>query len=220
MFTFNYGSPYFWHKVVLTKFISGCRMVWDLIWCASLFYKSKTEKVTEGRKSAILPNCCCLLFKTVLSDPPCFQSLSKVGKYKLICSWVWFFFENWCDGFDSHSLKEVVTPTAHHSQVEWVKGISQSFLVTFFFFGPDHLFGTRRCRLVFPLCRIGFVVLIFVIWFVYYVYGFFSLKEVVTPMAHHSQIEWVKGIFKCFLVTSSWWILCLTHVRCQLWQAQ
>ena len=29
MLTFNHGSPYFWHKVVLPKFISGCRM--DLI---------------------------------------------------------------------------------------------------------------------------------------------------------------------------------------------
>ena len=38
--------------------------------CASWFYKSKTEKVAEGRKSAILPNCCCLLFITVLFDPP------------------------------------------------------------------------------------------------------------------------------------------------------
>ena len=31
MLNFIYGSPYFWDKVVLTKFISGCRMVWDLI---------------------------------------------------------------------------------------------------------------------------------------------------------------------------------------------
>ena len=63
-------SLYFLDKAVLTKFISGCRMVWDLICGASWFYKSKTEKVTGGRKSAILPNCCCLLFMTVLSDPP------------------------------------------------------------------------------------------------------------------------------------------------------
>ena len=27
MLTFDYGSPYFWDKVVLTEFISGCRMV-------------------------------------------------------------------------------------------------------------------------------------------------------------------------------------------------
>ena len=36
---FKYGSPHFWDKDVLTKFISGCRMVWDLI-CGTLwFYK-------------------------------------------------------------------------------------------------------------------------------------------------------------------------------------
>ena len=51
---------------MLTKFISGCRMVWDLICGTSWFYKSKTEKVTGGGKSAILPNCCCLLSITVI----------------------------------------------------------------------------------------------------------------------------------------------------------
>ena len=65
MLTFNYGSPYFWDKVVLTKFISGCHMVWDLICGTSWFYKSKTEKVTGGGMSAILPNWCCLLSITV-----------------------------------------------------------------------------------------------------------------------------------------------------------
>ena len=73
MLTFDYGSPYFWDKVVLTKFISGCRMVWDLICGTSWSYKSRTEKVTAGRKSAILPNWCCLLFITVLSGYPCFM---------------------------------------------------------------------------------------------------------------------------------------------------
>ena len=71
MLTFNYGSPYFWDKVVLTKLTSGCRMVWDLIGGTSWFYKSRTEKVTAGRKSAILPNWCCLFFITVLSGYPC-----------------------------------------------------------------------------------------------------------------------------------------------------
>ena len=65
MLIFNYGSPYFWDKIVLTKFISGCRMVWDLIWGMSWFHKSKTEKVTGGGKSAILLNWCCLLCITV-----------------------------------------------------------------------------------------------------------------------------------------------------------
>ena len=31
MLTVDYGAPYFWNKVVLTQFISGCRMVLDLI---------------------------------------------------------------------------------------------------------------------------------------------------------------------------------------------
>ena len=84
MLTFNYWSPYFWDKNMLTKFISGCRMVWDLICGTSWFYKSKTEKVTGDGKSAILSNCCCLLSKynsavwptvvlpqpTIFSDPP------------------------------------------------------------------------------------------------------------------------------------------------------
>ena len=67
MLNFNYGSPYFWDKVVLTKFIncSRYRMVWDLICGTSWFYKSKTEKVTGGGKSAILPIWCCLLSITV-----------------------------------------------------------------------------------------------------------------------------------------------------------
>ena len=66
MFTFNYGSPHF---VVLSKFISLCCMVWDLICGTSWFYKSKTGKVTGGGKSTILPNCCYLLSITVLSTP-------------------------------------------------------------------------------------------------------------------------------------------------------
>ena len=70
MLTFNYGSPYFWDKVVLTKFISGCRIVWDLICGTSWFYKSKTEKVTVGGKSAILPNWCCLFSIRVLFTHP------------------------------------------------------------------------------------------------------------------------------------------------------
>ena len=71
MLTFNYVPPYFWGKVVLTKFISGCRMVWDLISGTSWFFKSKTEKVIGGGKSAILPNWCCLLFIIVLFTQPC-----------------------------------------------------------------------------------------------------------------------------------------------------
>ena len=89
MHTFNYGSPYLWDKVVLTKFISGCRMVWNLLCGTSWPYKSRTEKVTAGRKSAILPNWCCLLFITVLSGYPWsyFQLaklLRSIGVYKFI----------------------------------------------------------------------------------------------------------------------------------------
>ena len=76
-------SLYFWDKVVLTKFISGCRMFWDLICGASWSYKSRTEKVTVGRKSAILPNWCCLLFITVLSGYPCFCSLTYLVDWNL-----------------------------------------------------------------------------------------------------------------------------------------
>ena len=77
MLTFNIWVSFFWDKVALTKFVSRCHMVWDLI-CGTLwFYKSRTEKVTASRKSSILPNWCCLLFITVLSDPPCSKYYSK-----------------------------------------------------------------------------------------------------------------------------------------------
>ena len=95
MLTFNYGSPYFWDKVVLIKFISGCRVVWDLISGTSWPYKSRTEKVIAGKKSAILPNWCCLLFITVMSGYPCLEwekvlrSISAVGSsgtdFLIIC---------------------------------------------------------------------------------------------------------------------------------------
>ena len=51
--------------------LHGCRIVWDLICGTSWLYSSKTEKVTRGGKSAILPNWCCLLFITVLFTHPC-----------------------------------------------------------------------------------------------------------------------------------------------------
>ena len=71
MLTFNYESPSpFWDKIVLTKFINGCPMDWDLISGTSWFYKSKTEKVTGGGKSAILSNWCCLLCISVLFTHP------------------------------------------------------------------------------------------------------------------------------------------------------
>ena len=43
MLTFNHGSPYFWHKVVLPKFISGCRM--DLI-CGTSWLKRIYNPIT------------------------------------------------------------------------------------------------------------------------------------------------------------------------------
>ena len=48
-------------------------MVSNLICGTSWVFKSKTEKVTGGRKSAILTNCCCLLSITVLSTPKAFK---------------------------------------------------------------------------------------------------------------------------------------------------
>ena len=87
MLTFNYGSPYFWGKVVLPKLISGCRMVWDLICGTSWFYKSKTEKVTGGGKSAILPNWCCLLCITVLFTHPWFEPEKQTTGVKSLLSW-------------------------------------------------------------------------------------------------------------------------------------
>ena len=78
--TFNYGSSYFWDKVVLTKFISRCPLVWDLI-CGTLWsYKSRTEKVTAGRKSAILPNSCCLFFNNSAVWLPV-RDLQKCGDF-------------------------------------------------------------------------------------------------------------------------------------------
>ena len=85
---FFYGSPNFWDKVVLTKFISGCRMVWDLICDTSWFYKLKTEKVTGCRKSAILPNWCCLLSITVLFTHPCLNDKYGILLASILfCHW-------------------------------------------------------------------------------------------------------------------------------------
>ena len=69
---------------MLTKFISGCRMVWDLICGTSRLFKSKTEKVTAGGKSAILPNWCCLLFIIVLSGYPCKKRKKIVSRLFLL----------------------------------------------------------------------------------------------------------------------------------------
>ena len=98
MLNFNYGSPYFWDKVSLTKFISGCRMVWDLICGISCFYKSKTEKVTGGGKSAILPNWCCLLSITVLFTHPWKVSLTTL--MSLVCM-IWILIRNLIKNFFS-----------------------------------------------------------------------------------------------------------------------
>ena len=78
MLTFNYGSTYFSNKVVLTKFISGCRMVWDAILGTSCFYKSKTEEAKRGGKSAILPNWFFRQSITVLSTTPCLLPLPAI----------------------------------------------------------------------------------------------------------------------------------------------
>ena len=54
MLTFNHVSQYFWDKFVLTKFISGCRMVWDLIFGTSWFKIQKLKKLQEAE---CLPFC-------------------------------------------------------------------------------------------------------------------------------------------------------------------
>ena len=102
MLTFDYVSPYFWGKVVLTKFISGCHMVWDLICGTSWSYKSRTEKVRAGRKSAILPNWCCLLFITVLSGYPWnfriyfpFFWWNSFRASKMFIGHEWLMIQNW-----------------------------------------------------------------------------------------------------------------------------
>ena len=70
MLTFYYGSTYFSNKVVLTKFVCVCRMVWGLIWGTSSFYESKIKKVKRGGKSVTWPNWFCRQSITVLSTPP------------------------------------------------------------------------------------------------------------------------------------------------------
>ena len=62
-----------------------CRMAWDLIWDTSCFYKSKTEEVKRGGKSAIQPSWCCLLIITVVSTPP-----SSMRRYRFRPSWLYF----------------------------------------------------------------------------------------------------------------------------------
>ena len=70
MLIFNYGSTYFLNKVVLTKYINVCRMIWDLIWGTSCFYKSNTEEAKRGGKSVIQPILCCQLSMTMVSTTP------------------------------------------------------------------------------------------------------------------------------------------------------
>ena len=48
MLIFNYVSACFLGKVVLTKFINACRMVWDLIWGTSCFHNSQSEEAKRG----------------------------------------------------------------------------------------------------------------------------------------------------------------------------
>ena len=65
MLILDYGSTHFKNKVVLTKFINPCRMVWDSIWGTSFFYESKSDEAKRGGMSAIWPILCCRLFITV-----------------------------------------------------------------------------------------------------------------------------------------------------------
>ena len=90
MVIFNYGFTHFWNKVVLTKFINVCRMVWDLIWGTSCFYKSKTEEAKRWGKSAVQPILCCPPAITVVSTAPssmlgaCFKV--GIGYYLSVCN--------------------------------------------------------------------------------------------------------------------------------------
>ena len=69
---------FFSNKVVLTKFFSLCRMVWDFIWGTSSFYTSKDKKkLKRGRKSAIQPNRQC---RHSIS-PPIYTSILLVVSY-------------------------------------------------------------------------------------------------------------------------------------------
>ena len=63
MLILDYGSTHFKNKVVLTKFINPCRMVWDSIWGTSCVYESKIEEAKRGGKSAIWLILCCQLYK-------------------------------------------------------------------------------------------------------------------------------------------------------------
>ena len=53
MLTFNYGSPYFWEKFELAKFISECRIAWDLI-CGT-FISQKLKKLQEVKSLPFCP---------------------------------------------------------------------------------------------------------------------------------------------------------------------
>ena len=80
---------------------SSVGAAWSEIWFmvqTSWSYKSRTEKVTVGRKSAILPNWCCLLLITVLSDYPCFKPkvmFLKISKIFTSKSFLLNFGRNW-----------------------------------------------------------------------------------------------------------------------------
>ena len=58
MLTFNYGSAYFLNKVVLTKFIRGCRMVSEIQFeVHHVFISQKLKKLKEGGNLPFCPSC-------------------------------------------------------------------------------------------------------------------------------------------------------------------
>jgi hypothetical protein len=77
------GPIIFLNRVVLTKLINPCPMVWDSIWDILGFYESKTKEGKRGEKSAIWPILCCRLYNSsiyssILHDHnKLFKSLNK-----------------------------------------------------------------------------------------------------------------------------------------------
>jgi hypothetical protein len=74
--------------ILLTKFINTWRMVWNLIWGTSRFYKSKTEEAKRGRKSAIWSILCWRLSVTVVSTHRLTLPIAKILSVKHAWAWV------------------------------------------------------------------------------------------------------------------------------------
>ena len=107
-------------RVVLTKFISVCRMVWYWIWGILCLFKSETENVIKERKSAICPNRCCRHFITVESTPPSSMLTPhrKMRKFKAIKTQAW---HSWIH----QTMMVVVDFLSTHTTIEVRGGVSE-----------------------------------------------------------------------------------------------